>query len=278
VDWKNLAQRVAVAVVFIPLILYVIYAGNVLFLLLIEIIIVAGALELYNLASRKNAKPNRWLGVAGSAAIAPMIYFDGTEGLWILVTALVVALVVVELFRAPESGSGPLINVAVTLFGVLYVAGLLSFLLAIRELPKSTGHEYAHAGTWVLMIFLTIWICDTAAYFVGMALGKRPLFERVSPRKTIAGAVGGIIFAILAAAGCHLLFVQGLRLIDSLVIGLLAGTVGQVSDLAESLFKRDAGVKDSSLLIPGHGGVLDRFDSEMLVAPLVYLYLIVFAL
>jgi phosphatidate cytidylyltransferase len=124
------------------------------------------------------------------------------------------------------------------------------------------------------MLLVTIWVCDTAAYFTGVVFGRHKLFERVSPKKTWEGAIGGLIFAILMAVASHYWFVRDLRLIDSMVIGFMIGTIGQLSDLAESLFKRDAGVKDSSGLIPGHGGVLDRFDSEMLVAPQVYLYLL----
>jgi phosphatidate cytidylyltransferase len=274
-DWKNLGQRIAVAVVFAPLIIYLGWVGGVGYLLLIEVIIVLGLFEFYRLARHKQVRPNYFVGVLTGAAIAPLVYFSLGKDIWLLCIAACVLLVMMELFRRPQPASGPLTNVAGTLMGLIYVAGLLSFLLMLRELPRLTGGEYAHAGTWVAMLFLTTWICDTAAYFVGMYFGKHKLFERVSPKKTIEGALGGLVFAVLAAVACYHLFVKGLQLRDAVIIGLLIGTVGQISDLVESLFKRDAGVKDSSGLIPGHGGMLDRFDSEMLVAPLVYLYLLV---
>lgn len=273
-DWRNLGQRVAVGLIFIPLILSAIWFGKHFFLLFIEIIVGLGLIEFYDLAKYKNARPQRWLGVLAGIAIPALIYADYSDQLWLLLSGLTVAVVTIELFSKPETGGSPLLNVSVTLFGVAYVAGLLSFLVLLRELPHVIGGEYVQAGTWVIMIFAVIWICDTAAYFVGLYFGKHKLFPRVSPKKTIEGAVGGFVFALLAAVVCQQTFVKGLRLQDALVIGVIIGIAGQLSDLVESLFKRDAGIKDSSKLIPGHGGILDRFDSEMLVAPLVYVYLL----
>ncbi len=273
-DWKNLGQRVAVAAVFAPLIIYLGWTGGLGYMLLIETITVIGLLEFFRFAQNKQIRPNYPVGLLAGATVVPMAYFLMGEGLWLLSIAALMFLAAFELFRKPQTGSGPIINVAFTLMGVIYVAGLLSFLLMLREMPRLHGSNYEHAGTWIVMLFITIWICDTAAYFTGMYFGKHKLFPRVSPKKTIEGAAGGLIFAVLAAVGCYHVFVKGLGLRDAVAIGVLAGTVGQMSDLVESLFKRDAGVKDSSGLLPGHGGMLDRFDSEMLVAPLVYFYLL----
>lgn len=273
-DWRNLGQRVAVGLIFIPVILSAIWFGRHFFLLFVEIIVALGLIEFYDLAKYKNTRPQRWLGVLAGIAAPALIYAGHSDKLWLLLGGLTVAVVTIELFSKPESGGSPLLNVSVTLFGVAYVAGLLSFLVLIRELPHVMGGEYAQAGTWVIMIFVIIWICDTAAYFVGLYFGKHKLFPRVSPKKTMEGAVGGFVFAVLSAVVCQQTFVKGLGLQDALVIGVIIGSAGQLSDLVESLFKRDAGIKDSSKLIPGHGGILDRFDSEMLVAPLVYVYLL----
>lgn len=273
-DWRNLGQRVAVGLIFIPLILSAIWFGKHFFLLFIEIIVGLGLIEFYDLAKHKNARPRRGPGVLAGIAAPALIYAGYSDKLWLLLGGLTVAVVTIELFSKPESGGSPLLNVSVTLFGVAYVAGLLSFLVLIRELPHVIGGEYVQAGTWVIMIFVVIWICDTAAYFVGLYFGKHKLFPRVSPKKTMEGAVGGFVFAILSAVVCQQTFVKGLSLQDALIIGVIIGSAGQLSDLVESLFKRDAGIKDSSKLIPGHGGILDRFDSEMLVAPLVYVYLL----
>ncbi len=272
-DWKNLSKRAVVAVVAAPLILWAAWRGGVAFFVFIEAIILLGVLEFYQLATAKGTHPNRVLGVIAGLTFGAQIYFRDLAApeIWLTPMLLVVLLVLVELFR--NKGSA-LLNLGSTLLGFAYVAGLWSFLLLIRELPRGTNISYESAGTWLVMLLATIWVCDTAAYFTGLAFGRHKLFERVSPKKTWEGAIGGLIFAILMAAAAHYWFVRDLRLIDSLVVGFIIGTIGQLSDLAESLFKRDAGVKDSSGLIPGHGGVLDRFDSEMLVAPLVYLYLL----
>lgn len=276
-DWRNLGQRVAVGVIFIPVILGLSWYGRHAFLFLMLVIIGAGLVEFYSLAQQKNIRPQRELGIICGLGIALCTYTGYADKIWLLLAGFLVLLLLVELFRKPEPNSSPLLNVAGTTLGVIYVGGLLSFLVSIRELPRALNVEYAHGGTWVIMIFVTIWVCDTAAYFVGKGFGKHKLFERVSPKKTWEGAIGALFFAVLAALACHATFVQGLRMIDAVVIGALAGTVGQMSDLVESLFKRDAGVKDSSVLIPGHGGMLDRFDSEMLVAPLAYFYLLAVA-
>lgn len=270
VDWKNFGKRVAVAVIAVPLILMAAWHGGWAFLALVELMILLGVLEFYQLAAQKGVHPGRLLGVAAGLVLGLQIYFLGSGELWLTMMIFVVLLVLVELFR--NKGSA-LQNSGATLLGFAYVAGLWSFLLLIRELPRQVHVRYSSAGTWVVMLLAAVWVCDTAAYHVGMAFGRHKLFERVSPKKTWEGAIGGLIFGVLMAVASHYWFVRELRLIDSIVIGVLVGTVGQMSDLAESLFKRDADVKDSSSLIPGHGGVLDRFDSEMLLAPLVYLYL-----
>jgi phosphatidate cytidylyltransferase len=271
VDWKNLSKRVAVAVVAAPLILWASWRGGLAFFAFIEAIILLGLFEFYQLAKAKGLHPNSILGAIAGLLLGAQIYFGNDQQLWLTSMLLVVLLVLVELFR--NKGSA-LYNIGVTLLGFAYVAGLWSFLLLIRELPRAGNVNYGSAGTWLVMLLVTIWVCDTAAYFVGLAFGRHKLFARVSPKKTWEGAIGGLLFAILMAVASHYWFVRDLRLIDSIVIGGIIGTIGQMSDLAESLFKRDAGVKDSSSLIPGHGGVLDRFDSEMLVAPLVYFYLL----
>ncbi|MEP7219062.1 MAG: phosphatidate cytidylyltransferase, partial [Bacteroidota bacterium] len=118
-----------------------------------------------------------------------------------------------------------------------------------------------------------IWTCDSFAYYAGRSFGKHKLFERVSPKKTWEGAVAGAIGGVAAMIGMQQWFLPYLTVGDAVVIGFIAGVFGQLGDLAESHMKRDAGVKDSSQIIPGHGGIFDRFDSLLFVAPLVYIYL-----
>ena len=143
-------------------------------------------------------------------------------------------------------------------------------------MPVRYGIDYRTGGWLVLFIFSTIWLCDTAAYLYGAKLGKHKLFKRVNPKKTWEGAIAGFFTGVAAAAGLHYVFVPSLTLFDSVMIGIIVGVMGQISDLIESLFKRDAGVKDASSILPGHGGFLDRFDSPLLVGPFVYIYLVFF--
>jgi phosphatidate cytidylyltransferase len=170
-------------------------------------------------------------------------------------------------------------NIASTVWGLFYPAVFFGFMILLRELPNELGMEYKLGGKWLLLMLIIIWICDTAAYFIGKAVGKHKLFFRISPHKTVEGAVAGLVFSFITAYIFHLTYIEDLTLLQCMIIALIAGTIGQIGDLVESLFKRDAGVKDSSNLLPGHGGMLDRFDAPLFVAPVVYLYLkfIVFA-
>jgi phosphatidate cytidylyltransferase len=123
------------------------------------------------------------------------------------------------------------------------------------------------------VVFASIWVCDSAAYFAGRAFGRHRLFERVSPKKSWEGAVAGFVGAVAAFVVGKVIALPYLGLAEAVFCGVIVGVFGQVGDLAESLLKRDAGVKDSSSLIPGHGGILDRFDSLMFVSPLLFFYL-----
>jgi phosphatidate cytidylyltransferase len=196
----------------------------------------------------------------------------------------------VELFR--NRGSA-LMNLAATLFGVLYVSLSLGAVIGLRELfipadfPVAQFFDvygasvpadveatvYRWGGMTVMAVFASIWICDSAAYFAGRAMGKHKLFVRVSPNKTWEGAIAGCAAGVLAFVAARALVLPYMGVAQALVCGAIVGVFGQLGDLAESLLKRDAGVKDSSALIPGHGGVLDRFDSLLFVAPLVFVYL-----
>lgn len=268
--FKNLGVRTLVSLVFGPAILWTAWRGGYFFGALVAAMTVLSLLEFYDLAEKKEVSPFRWSGSFSALLVLAGQYWGGLSGAGAALGISAVIILAVTLLAGTEHATH---RAAVTLLGVVYIAYLLGFLLSIRQLPLTVDLGYEAAGTWLVMLFLVIWICDSAAYFWGSRFGRRKLYPTVSPGKTTEGAMAGIVFALLSAAGFHFWFVKGLRLWDALAIGLICGVVGQSSDLVESLFKRDAGVKDSSHLIPGHGGVLDRFDSEILVAPVVFLYL-----
>lgn len=271
---SNLAIRVLVAIVGIPAILLVTYYGKLPFLTFISIISALATYEYYKLAKRKHSSPLVLIGIISILFIDLIFYFGKVEYLTVLLILTVLLTGLIELFRKPTSFEWSAIsNFAITLFPVLYIGLPLGTLIGLREMRH---FNYFKAGVLIISIFATIWICDTAAYFIGKFFGKRKLYERVSPKKTVEGFIGGLIFAFISSLFVKYFVLDFLTLIDSITIAVTVGIFGQLGDLVESLIKRDAGVKDSSSIIPGHGGVFDRFDSLIYVAPLVYLYFVIF--
>ena len=159
------------------------------------------------------------------------------------------------------------------MLGVFYVAFLASHLVLLRELPLSVGLDYSKGSSFVFLAFIVTWACDTGAYFVGTLFGRHPLLPRVSEKKTIEGSIGGLVFAVAGALLGRAWFADYLGLGQAVILALAVGVIGQVGDLVESMIKRDADVKDTSGLIPGHGGVLDRFDGLFFTVPLLFYYL-----
>lgn len=152
--------------------------------------------------------------------------------------------------------------------GVAYCAGLVPYLARLRNLPEGLGLAFA-------ALFCT-WAADTGAYFAGRFLGRHKLYSKISPSKTVEGLLGGLIAAVAAALAIRAVFHVPITVVDAVAIGSIAALFGVAGDLCESMLKRSVGAKDSSALIPGHGGVLDRFDAVMFVAPAVYLYVVLF--
>jgi len=310
--FTNLASRVLVAVVAIPLILYISYVGGMYFVLLVLGIGIIALLEFFSLAKAKGANPQIITAVVGLVALNISFFHEQIQNfilpfflerggiamlqkLQLFITVLfvfVVLVLIVELFR--NKGS-MFLNAGFTIFGVMYVGMFLASLIGIRELfgaefpyhlaiqffPNSISFSddalrattYSWGGYTVIALLVSIWMCDTAAYFGGLSMGKHKLFPRVSPNKSWEGAAWGFAGAVVTMIVFHSYFLPYMQLHQAIIIGVIIGTIGQIGDLVESLLKRDAQVKDSSALIPGHGGVLDRFDSLIFVSPILYLYI-----
>lgn len=272
---RNLAQRIAFAAVAIPLVLAVVWYGGWPVVLLVTAVAVLGAREVYDLARRTGAAPLDGPGLAGAALVPPAVYSALREpagpvaAVWPYVAALwLVALLIVAL-RRRGPGDRPLVAVAITVFGVAYAAALPAFVVSIRHGSYETR---SWAGAWLVFFPLVVtWVCDTAAMFAGRAIGGPKLAPGISPGKTQVGSVAGVVGALLVAPLFSRFVFPAVGvvapLVALLVIAAVLGVVGQVGDLAESLFKREAGVKDSSRLIPGHGGVLDRLDALYVAIP-----------
>lgn len=273
---SNLAARVLVAVVAIPLVIGAVYVGGLLLALVLGVVSALAARELYGIAEHGGYTPLARTGTL-LAFLLPLAVHFFHEGRFVppeiaLGAIVLIVLNAVALFRrGPEQH--PLGAVAVTLLGVFYTAGFLAFAYALRY------HNYvvtAEAGSALLFYpFVLTWISDTAGFFVGRAFGRTKLMPAVSPGKTQAGAIGALAFCMLASwAYAHWVLVPyanlGMRTATALVLGAAIGVSVQVGDLVESLLKREGGVKDSSHLIPGHGGVLDRIDGMLFALPVTY--------
>ncbi|HSN14750.1 MAG TPA: phosphatidate cytidylyltransferase [Anaeromyxobacteraceae bacterium] len=271
----NMLRRVAFAAVAIPVALAVVWAGGWWLTLLVSLVAVLGVREVYRFAHQKGTHPFGGIGLT-VAALVPVVAWavlgpaQFVLAPWLLFAPLgLLGLLVVALaIRRPDQH--PMASVAITWFGVAYAAVLPSFLLVIRH----AGGQGERSWPGVAMTFfplVVVWTCDTAAMFAGKSLGGPKLAPVVSPGKTWSGTIAGALAAVAIAPAFDAVVLrpQGvmLELWQVLLFGAVLGVVGQVGDLAESLLKREAGMKDSSDLIPGHGGVLDRFDSLYFVLP-----------
>ena len=194
-----------------------------------------------------------------------------------LLVVLTIGTLVNQVLRREQE---PLANLGVTFFGVVYIGWLMSYLVQIRSIsgtlavaaPWGAFPPLARGAWLVLYLLLVTWLNDTGAYLIGARFGKTRLAPTLSPKKTVEGAVGGLIFAVVTAALCGLWL--KIPLGHALILGLLLGMLGQVGDLCESALKRDLGIKDFGGILPGHGGILDRFDSILFTAPVAYYYLV----
>lgn len=265
----GIVPRLAVILLGVPCLFVICLRGGIFFLLLVNLIILLGLREFYELLAAKGYRPYKVLGVACGLALSCYVYFGGAA-ISLLMTAILLSIMVHELFRRDMAHS--LNHIAMTMLGVLYVGWLGSHLVMLRELPAVVGVPDDIGARLVFFVAAVTWVGDIGAYLVGIALGAHPLLPRVSPHKTIEGAVGGLIGSTAAGLVCAWEFLPFLSPTVGALLGLAGGLSGQLGDLVESLLKRDVGIKDTAGLIPGHGGVLDRFDSLLFSGPVLYYY------
>ncbi len=255
-----LKTRILSSIVLIPIVLGLTYLGGPYFAALVAVTGLLAAYEFYQIVRQAGYRPFPWVGLALAACLFLDAYSPQLKIWRWAMAAAVMAPMLWQILQADMQGF--LTGWALTLVGAVYIGGLFGHIILVRNLPQGLG--------WVLLTFAGTWTCDTAAYFAGVNLGKHGFFTRISPHKTWEGAIGGFAAGIVATvvAG-HLLGLalwQGLALGAVLVLGVTFG------DLAESLVKRQVGVKDSGALIPGHGGMLDRIDSMIVASVIVYYF------
>jgi phosphatidate cytidylyltransferase len=280
---RELVKRLAVAALGIPLALSLVYLGGWPLALTLAVFSGLGARELFLLTGAKEVRAFSWIGIPGAVSLVLLAGMTRTYAAF-APPALAVVLGVFGLsatgaiwLRWPQGR--PLASVSVSLMGVLYIGGCLSFAILLRHLPETPawfGSAHPLQGPLLLAFPLAVtWTGDTAAYFFGHLLGNRKLLPAVSPRKTVTGGVACLVTASLTggAVGGMVLEFHPDPLVSALAgggMGFALGLATQVGDLVESVFKREAGVKDSGTVFPGHGGILDRFDALLFSLPVAY--------
>lgn len=278
---KTLLTRTTTAIVFVGVLLTAIFFNYISFVTLFLVVSIWGLIEFYQIAEKLGAKPYKWIGIISGlslfmcTAIANSYYRHFVSPTAILSVGIVLPFFVfiTALF---DNTSNAITNLVFTLAGIIYTVLPFSLLIHIACIDTSfAGFIAPYNFHYVLGIICLIWISDVSAYLVGSLIGKHKLYERISPGKTWEGTIGASILTIACSFLIHHLFPE-LALKHWVVIAILVSVFGTIGDLIESMFKRQAGIKDSGKIMPGHGGILDRFDSLLFVAPFVYAYLTLF--
>jgi phosphatidate cytidylyltransferase len=274
---SELTRRILFALVGAPVTVALIYFGGWVLTAALGAIAALGAWELFRMARAAGNEPLDEAGIVIAASIPLMVHasYIGVYRMSFTAGVMIFLALTAAVIWVRGTARRPLVSLALTVVGIIYPA-LVSYMYPIRY------HDYAVgpvAGTTLVMFpILITWATDTGAYAFGRMFGKHKLIPSVSPAKTVEGAIGGLVLAaVIGWLYMHFVlqpFAQlSMRTVGLITFAVIIAIVAQVGDLAESLFKRDAGVKDSSRLLPGHGGILDRFDSLLFVLPAAYLML-----
>jgi len=285
---SELAQRFRVAAIGIPLVVLAVYVGRWAMGPVLAVFCAGAALELYRFAEQRGIRPFR----AGAVAAAGLVLLaslwpnveEAARWLWTGSLAFLLAIALLAVWRRGIEEQ-PMLCIAITALGALIPGGAMSYMIFLRHLTPGDAVAGGAAGPdpWIgfgLVAYplAVTWMTDSGAFFVGKRFGRRRLIPRVSPGKTVEGAVGGLAGGVLAGlvlGGVVYPYWIGvpIGLVAAAIGGLLIGAISQLGDLAESVWKREAGVKDSGTFFPGHGGILDRMDSLLFTVPASYWWL-----
>lgn len=261
---SNLTVRLLTAAVGIPIILWMLFlAPRAVFSVFAVAVAIVGGAELAAMTQRGKRGLQVWLVIATVTVTAALIFSDRADVLLTTVFGVVVTGALAAL-ASPDPLNEAGARMGWLIAGPLYIGGALA---AIAKL-----HHLDNGGTWVVLSMVLAWGSDTGGYFAGRAFGRHKLYEKVSPKKTIEGAIGGLATVVALALGMKWLWMPELGWAHAVVLAVVAGAVGQAGDLCVSVVKRSTGVKDSGHIIPGHGGLLDRIDALMFTAIVTLLY------
>jgi len=264
-------KRTISGLLFVIVLVGAIYIGHITFFILFLAITTATMLEFYHLGLKAKLRPQSLLGVFIGMAFFIWSYFYSSGRIEQLTlygfVPLLVSIFVVELYRHQQK---PMQNIAFTLLGIFYIA--LPFSLMNFITINGSSYSMDYNPNILLGILFLVWANDTGAYVVGVSMGKHKMIPRISPKKSWEGFVGGKATTLLVAWVIAMFFDE-VSLKHWLAIGLITTFMAVLGDLVESMFKRSIGVKDSGKFLPGHGGLLDRFDALLMVLPMVYVYL-----
>lgn len=254
-----LKQRLLTAVLGIPVLISLIYFGSIPLFLAVLIVFFIGLKEFINIIENAGYFPLKVsMYVGGFLLIGEAFLYKGEYGIFAFFIAFILLIINLILLKKIS-----LASIAVSFLGVMYLS-LLKYILMLRDLPNGF--------LLIFMAFFLTWMVDTGAYFFGRFFGHKKLAPSISPNKTQEGAIGGIIVTILAAVILHFILIP-IGFFNAIILGLLISFLGQLGDLFESLIKRSANLKDSGNLLPGHGGILDRFDSILFTIPITYYFI-----
>jgi len=264
---NNLIKRTTTGIIFVAVLFSGIFWNKYSCFFLFFFISIAALLEYYKIINKK-VSPQKLMGglISGSMLAASFIHANGGSPKYFAISiAFVFLTFIVELYRKKEF---PFNNIAHTLLGVIYIAGSFSLLNYIVH-----WNNQPYSPTILAGIFILIWSNDTFAFIWGMSFGKHKLFKRISPNKTWEGSIGGAISTLGISYVISIYFTQ-LSSIEWLGIAIIATIFGSLGDLTESILKRSLEIKDSGNILPGHGGILDRFDAFILAIPFIFVYMI----
>ena len=264
--------RVITAIVVLPILFAALWLGSpIYFIAMAAAAVLLGLYEYHQLSKCGGLMQ----GLLAAVGVLAAFYFQRIEYVAAVIAALVIFELLSQLFAPRDSDdlTNVLPTVSERLFGVLYVAVLGGYIVALRLVASDENHLPAKLLT---LFFIVVFAGDTGAYYTGRTLGKNKLAPRISPGKTREGAVGGLAGNVIAAVIAHYTFFPELPLAHAVPLALVMGALGATGDLCESMLKRGAKAKDAGQLIPGHGGFLDRLDSMLFNAPLLYYYAVTF--